>query len=102
MARQRLGSDRPTIIDVADMADVSRQTVSRVLSDHPRVAEATRARVKEAIATLGYRPNRMARALVTKSTLTFGFAAVDMRDLHFGDTCAGCKSLLVSTDTTWS
>jgi len=91
VAKRRMGSDRPTIIDVADMADVSRQTVSRVLSDHPRVADATRTRVKEAIDTLGYRPNRMARALVTRSTLTFGFAAVDMRDLHFGDTCAGMQ-----------
>ncbi len=91
MAKRRTGSDRPTIIDVADMAGVSRQTVSRVLSDHPRVADATRTRVKEAIETLGYRPNRMARALVTQSTLTFGFAAVDMRDLHFGDTCAGMQ-----------
>jgi DNA-binding LacI/PurR family transcriptional regulator len=33
----------------------------------------------------------MARALVTQSSLTFGFAAVDMRDLHFGDTCAGMQ-----------
>ena len=90
MAR-RAGTDRPTIIDVADIAGVSRQTVSRVVSDHPRVAEATRIRVKEAIDTLGYRPNRMARALITKSTLTIGFAAVDMRDLHFGDTCAGMQ-----------
>ena len=91
MAKRQKGTDRPTIIDVADMADVSRQTVSRVVLDHPRVADATRTRVKEAIDTLGYRPNRMARALVTKSTLTFGFAAVDMRDLHFGDTCAGMQ-----------
>lgn len=91
MPRRRTGIDRPTIIDVADMADVSRQTVSRVLSDHPRVAAATRTRVREAIETLGYRPNRMARALVTRSTLTFGFAAVDMRNLHFGDTCAGMQ-----------
>jgi len=83
---------RPTIIDVADMAEVSRQTVSRVLSDHPRVAPATRTRVKEAIETLGYRPNRMARALVTRSTLTFGFATIDMQDLHFGDTCAGMQA----------
>lgn len=90
MAR-RAGTNRPTIIDVADIAGVSRQTVSRVVSDHPRVAEATRIRVKEAIDTLGYRPNRMARALITKSTLTIGFAAVDMRDLHFGDTCAGMQ-----------
>jgi LacI family transcriptional regulator len=91
MPRRRTRIDRPTIIDVADMADVSRQTVSRVLSHHPRVAAATRTRVKEAIETLGYRPNRVARALVTQSTLTFGFAAVDMRDLHFGDTCAGMQ-----------
>ena len=91
MVRRRTGSDRPTIIDVADLADVSRQTVSRVVSGSPRVAEATRIRVKEAIDTLGYRPNRMARALVTRSTLTFGFAATDMRDLHFGDTCAGMQ-----------
>jgi DNA-binding LacI/PurR family transcriptional regulator len=91
VAKRRIGTDRPTIIDVANMAGVSRQTVSRVVSDHPRVADATRTRVKEAIDTLGYRPNRMARALVTKSTLTFGFAAVDMRDLHFGDTCSGMQ-----------
>ena len=91
MQKRQTRIDRPTIIDVADMAGVSRQTVSRVLSDHPRVADATRARVKEAIETLGYRPNRMARALVTRSTLTFGVAAVDMRDLHFGDTCAGMQ-----------
>jgi LacI family transcriptional regulator len=91
MQKRQTRIDRPTIIDVADMAGVSRQTVSRVLSDHPRVADATRARVKEAIETLGYRPNRMARALVTRSTLTFGLAAVDMRDLHFGDTCAGMQ-----------
>jgi len=82
---------RPTIVDVAKAADVSRQTVSRVLSDHPRVAPATRRRVEEAIENLGYRPNRMARALVTRTSLTFGFAAVDMRDSHFGDTCSGMQ-----------
>lgn len=91
MAGKRNEHSRPTIIDVAELAHVSRQTVSRVVTDHPRVADSTRVRVKEAISTLGYRPNRMARALVTKSTLTFGFAAVDMRDLHFGETCAGVR-----------
>lgn len=91
MSRRLTRVDRPTIIDVAEMANVSRQTVSRVVSDHPRVASATRERVKEAIETLGYRPNRMARALVTQSSLTFGFAAVDMQDLHFGETCAGVR-----------
>jgi DNA-binding LacI/PurR family transcriptional regulator len=79
-------------VDVAGLAGVSRQTVSRVLSDNPRVAPATRRRIEEAIEELGYRPNRMARALVTQTSLTFGFAAVDMRDLHFGDTCSGMQA----------
>ncbi len=83
---------RPTIIDVAELAGVSRQTVSRVLSDHPRVAPTTRARVKGAIEDLDYRPNRMARALVTKKSLTFGVASVDMRNLHFAETCSGLQA----------
>ncbi|MFV1971809.1 MAG: LacI family DNA-binding transcriptional regulator, partial [Acidimicrobiia bacterium] len=92
MKRRPSGIERPTIVDVADVADVSRQTVSRVLADHPRVAPATRLRVEEAIEKLGYRPNRMARALVTRTSLTFGFATIDMQDLHFGDTCSGMQA----------
>lgn len=52
-----------SIFDVAKRAGVSHQTVSRVINDAPQVAAATRARVKDAIAELGYRPNRSARAL---------------------------------------
>ncbi|WP_089798336.1 LacI family DNA-binding transcriptional regulator [Cellulomonas sp. KH9] len=58
--------------DVAALAGVSHQTVSRVLNDHPSVRPATRERVLEAIATLGYRPNLAARALVTRRTGTLG------------------------------
>ncbi len=92
MTQRPSDTRRPTIIDVADLAGVSRQTVSRVLSDHPRVAPTTRARVKGAIENLGYRPNRMARALVTKTSLTFGVASVDMRNLHFAETCSGLQA----------
>ncbi|WP_026924464.1 LacI family DNA-binding transcriptional regulator [Glycomyces arizonensis] len=52
-----------SIFDVAKLAGVSHQTVSRVINDAPMVADATRAKVKAAIAELGYRPNRSARAL---------------------------------------
>lgn len=58
--------------DVAALAGVSHQTVSRVLNDHPSVRPSTRERVLEAIATLGYRPNLAARALVTRRTGTLG------------------------------
>ncbi len=51
--------------DVAIAAGVSHMTVSRVLNGTARVSPATRARVEEALRTLGYRPNAAARALAT-------------------------------------
>ncbi|MDI6100010.1 LacI family DNA-binding transcriptional regulator [Actinoplanes sp. NEAU-A12] len=61
--------------DVARLAGVSHQTVSRVLNDHPNVKEQTRMRVRAAIAELGYRPNRAARALVTGRSQLIGVVA---------------------------
>ena len=61
-----------TIHDVARVAGVSHQTVSRVLNGHPSVREETRDRVLSAIADLGYRRNTAARALVTRRTGTIG------------------------------
>ena len=56
---------RPSLRSVARLADVSYQTVSRVLNGQGGVHLATRQRVMEAIETLDYRPNRAARELVT-------------------------------------
>jgi DNA-binding LacI/PurR family transcriptional regulator len=61
--------------DVARLAGVSHQTVSRVLNGHPNVKEQTRLRVRAAIAELGYRPNRAARALVTGRSQLIGVVA---------------------------
>lgn len=58
--------------DVARLAGVSGQTVSRVANGASRVDPATRARVEAAMAQLGYRPNRTARALRTGRTRTIG------------------------------
>jgi DNA-binding LacI/PurR family transcriptional regulator len=65
----------PAMTDVARLAGVSHQTVSRVLNDHPNVREQTRLRVRAAIAELGYRPNRAARALVTGRSQLIGIVA---------------------------
>ena len=65
----------PAMTDVARLAGVSHQTVSRVLNDHPNVREQTRLRVRAAIKELGYRPNRAARALVTGKTQLIGVVA---------------------------
>ncbi|MEU7610329.1 MULTISPECIES: LacI family DNA-binding transcriptional regulator [unclassified Micromonospora] len=61
--------------DVARLAGVSHQTVSRVLNGHPNVREQTRLRVRAAIAELGYRPNGAARALVTGRSQVIGVVA---------------------------
>jgi len=63
--------------DVAQIAGVSHQTVSRVLNDHPAVRPQTRERVLAAISTLGYRRNSAARALVTKRSQTIGVISFD-------------------------
>lgn len=62
----------PAMSDVAAVAGVSHQTVSRVLNDHPSVRPETRERVLAAIETLGYRRNSIARALVTRRSATIG------------------------------
>jgi DNA-binding LacI/PurR family transcriptional regulator len=61
--------------DVARLAGVSHQTVSRVLNGHPNVREQTRLRVRAAITELGYRPNTAARALATGRTQVVGVVA---------------------------
>ncbi|WP_329311283.1 LacI family DNA-binding transcriptional regulator [Streptomyces sp. NBC_01262] len=63
--------------DVATLAGVSHQTVSRVLGNHPNVREATRLTVLRAIEELGYRRNSSARALATRRTRTVGVVASD-------------------------
>ncbi len=71
-------SRRPAVmLDVAQLAGVSHQTVSRVLNGHPHVREQTRERVLEAMGKLGYRRNLAARALVTRQTDTIGVIAFD-------------------------
>ncbi len=67
----------PVMADVARLAGVSHQTVSRVLNDHPNVRSETRDRVLSAIDDLGYRRNFAARALVTRHTRTLGVVSFD-------------------------
>ena len=60
----------PTLHDVAKLASVSYQTVSRVVNDSPHVSKKTRMRVQKAIEKLGYQPNRAARSLITRRSQT--------------------------------
>ncbi|MGC4891553.1 LacI family DNA-binding transcriptional regulator [Micromonospora sp. DT227] len=63
--------------DVARLAGVSNQTVSRVLNAHPHVRDDTRRRVLAAVQALDYRRNQAARTLVTRRSGTLGIIAYE-------------------------
>lgn len=61
-----------TIKDVAREASVSPSTVSRVLSNSPKISEGTKVKVNKAIERLKYKPNVIARSLVSNKTKILG------------------------------
>ena len=67
-----------SIDDVADAAEVSTATVSRILNSPSLVAPATAARVLRVIEQLGYRPNRFAQSLMTKRSRVLGVMLPDI------------------------
>lgn len=67
-----------TIKDVAKMADVSISTVSRVINDSKPVSPESRRRVLHAIDVLDYKPNEVARSLVTKKSNLIGVIVEDI------------------------
>jgi DNA-binding LacI/PurR family transcriptional regulator len=64
--------NKTTIYDVAEMAGVSRQTVSRVLNNRQDVSDDTRKRVKDVMRELSYHPSAIAQSLSRQKSFTFG------------------------------
>ena len=69
---------RVTLHDVARRCGVSYQTVSRVINEHPYVAEETRRRVLRAIQELDYRPNKAAKSLAGRRSQTLAIITYGM------------------------
>ncbi len=67
-----------TIREVAKAADVSITTVSRALNGYSDVSEETRRRIMRVAEELNYRPNAVARSLVTNRTRTIGFLVSEL------------------------
>ncbi|HEY0736538.1 MAG TPA: LacI family DNA-binding transcriptional regulator, partial [Herpetosiphonaceae bacterium] len=61
-----------TIEQIAELADVSRSTVSRVLNNHPSVRPAVRDRILRVINENGYAPQAAARSLASRRTNVIG------------------------------
>lgn len=82
---------RATIEDVAQMAGVSRQTVSRAINDKGEISPATKERVLKAIEQLGYRPNRLAQGMVTQRTFTIGLILSNIANPFFPEITHGVQ-----------
>jgi LacI family transcriptional regulator len=83
---------RATIKEVASVAGVSTQTVSRVINERPDVAPETRKRVQEVIKELSYRPSALARSLISQRTYTLGVVTAGLRYIGPSRTLSGIAS----------
>jgi len=72
-----------TIIDIARYIGISKSTVSRVLNDSGPVSAATRKKVLEAVETLNYKPNAVARSLAQKRSNSFSMIVQDIRNPYY-------------------
>src|SRR5438046_10640977 len=84
-ARTLPGRVRPTLDQVAAHAGVGRGTVSRVINGSPQVSPEAREAVRQAIADLGYVPNRAARALVTRRTESVALVVSEAEERLVGE-----------------
>jgi LacI family transcriptional regulator len=87
MARKRL--HKTTIKDVAQVCNVSTQTVSRVINNRPDVSPETRELVEQAIAEMGYQPSALARSLVQQRSYTLGVIIAGLRYVGVSQTLNG-------------
>lgn len=78
-----------TMRDVAERAGVSIRTVSRVVNGSEELADDTRQRVLDAIEELGFRPSKLARALVTQHSDCIGLLMPDINNPFFSEVARG-------------
>ncbi|MEM7333192.1 MAG: LacI family DNA-binding transcriptional regulator [Chloroflexota bacterium] len=74
-----------TIQDIAQKADVSISTVSRVLNGRVAVAEAKKTAVLKAVKDLGYRPNVFAQSLASGQSMTIGILTQEIRSMYYDE-----------------
>lgn len=93
----------PTLEEVAEVAGVSRSTASRAINGGYKVSAKAQAAVDNAIAQLGYSPNRAARTLVTRRTDSIALVVPEpdervLSDPFFAATIKGLSQVLQDTD----
>jgi LacI family transcriptional regulator len=86
-------ADSVTIIQVAKRAGVSTATAGRVLGRYGYSSDEIRDRVNQAADALGYRPNRLARGLITGKTQTIGVVAGDISSDFYASAMRGIADI---------
>ena len=86
-----MSAKEATIKDIARKAGVSYATVSRALNGKYGVKAATRDRILSVARRLGYRPNAIARGLVTRRTMTIGLIVPDITNPFFPEVAGGVE-----------
>jgi len=84
---------RPTSADIAEAAQVSLMTVSRVMNNKPGVSEEVRQRIWAIAEEMGYRPNQLARGLATRQTSTIGLVVPDITNPFFAQIVRGAEDM---------
>ena len=85
--------DRVTIYQVAQAANVSLATVSRVINKKGNVTEATREKVEETIRRLGYKPSALAQALATSKSTTIGIVIPSANYVYISNLLSGLSDV---------
>lgn len=88
-----------TISDVARLAEVSPMTVSRYINNSGYVGEKTAGRIKEAIESLDYHPNRIAKSLVTKKTNTAALVIASVSNPFYPELILGAEDVAYEMNT---
>lgn len=80
--------------DIANALNVSVVTVSKALRNHRDISEATKKRISDKIRELNYRPNLIARGLVTRRSFIVGLVVPDLTHSFFADVARGVAAAL--------
>jgi LacI family transcriptional regulator, galactose operon repressor len=98
MTKRLKANGAPTIHDVAAAAGVSRATAARALGGYGPVSDEARSRVAAAADRLGYRPNRLARSMITGTTHTLGVVIADIQLAFFAQAVRGISDTAHADD----
>ena len=88
----KFGNSPPTIKQIARQLNVSVSTVSRALSDHPRIGISTKEKVQKLAKELGYEPNSQAISFKQKKTFIIGVVLPDIKEDFFSQAINGIEA----------